>query len=247
MTGTLVLLRHGQSTANADGTFTGLLDVPLTAVGEAQATEAGKTLRGAGVRPDLVLTSTLQRAAHTVDLVTDALGIDVLVEQVWQLGERNYGALTGMTKSRARREYGDAQFQCVRRSLHGRPPAMPWSLWFSLRMSAAFRGAPLRAVGRTESLSDVVTRIRPVLDARIMPAVLQGRTVLVVAHGNSLRALCLLLDSLTEPEVETLNLPTGQPLLYRVEDDGSFMPRGGTYLNSSAKDAAARVAAEGGT
>lgn len=247
MTGHLILLRHGQSTANAAGTFTGLLDVPLTSAGEAQATQAGITLRDAGMLPDLVLTSTLRRAAHTVDLVTDALGLDVLVEQLWHLGERNYGALTGMTKTRARTELGDAQFQSLRRSLHGRPPAMPLSLWFSLRMSPALRRAPVNAVGRTESLADVVTRIRPVLYARIGPALLEGRTVLVVAHGNSLRALCLLLDALTEPEVEALNIPTGQPLLYRLEAGQGFVPRGGDYLDPSAREAAARVAAEGGT
>ncbi len=247
MTGRLILLRHGQSTANAAGTFTGLLDVPLTAVGEAQATQAGKVLRDAGERPDLVLTSTLRRAVHTVDLVTDALRLDVPVEQLWQLGERNYGALTGMTKSRARRELGDTQFQLLRRSLHGRPPAMPLSLWFSLRMSPAFRRAPVKAVGRTESLADVVTRIRPVLHARIMPALVDGQTVLVVAHGNSLRALCLLLDALTEAEVEALNLPTGQPLMYRLESGRGFVPRGGDYLDPSAGEAAARVALEGGT
>ena len=104
-----------------------------------------------------------------------------------------------------------------------------------------------RSVGRTESLADVVTRIRPVLYARIGPALLEGRTVLVVAHGNSLRALCLLLDALTEPEVEALNIPTGQPLLYRLEAGQGFVPRGGDYLDPSAREAAARVAAEGGT
>lgn len=182
-----------------------------------------------------------------MELVTDALGTDILVEQLWQLGERNYGALTGMTKSQARGELGDAQFQSLRRSLRGRPPSMTLSLWFSLRMSLAFRRTPVKAVGRTESLSDVVTRIRPVLHERIMPALREGRTVLVVAHGNSLRALCLLLDALTEAEVEALNLPTGQPLMYRFGAGRGFVPRGGEYLDPSAGEPAARVAAEGGT
>lgn len=247
MTGALVLLRHGESTANQNGTFTGLLDVPLTARGEEQARRAGRLLASHGVMPDLVVTSTLQRSLHTADLVSDVLGRDISTTAVWELNERNYGALTGMTKAAALAALGRAEYTRLRRSRDGRPSPMPLVAWFALRQSPALRGLPRTAVRRTESLSDVIARIRPVLRNRLLPAVTAGRTVLVVAHGNSLRALCACIDGLSDAELADLNLPTGQPLLYRPNGAGSLQPRGGEYLDPAAHHAAALVAAEGGT
>ncbi|GAA3340243.1 phosphoglyceromutase [Curtobacterium pusillum] len=247
MTGALVLLRHGESTANQAGTFTGLLDVLLTARGEEQARQAGRLLAVHHVIPDLILTSTLQRAVHTADLVSDVLGRDIPTTAVWELNERNFGALTGMTKAASLAALGDAEYLRLRRSRDGRPAPMPLRQWLTLRRSPALRGLPRAAVRRTQSFADVITRIRPVLRDRLLPAVAAGRTVLVVAHGNSLRALCACIDDLSDAELAELNLPTGQPLLYRPTGAGSLQPRGGEYLDPAAHHAAALVAAEGGT
>lgn len=247
MTGQLVLLRHGESTANANGTFTGLLDVPLTPEGERQAVWAAEMLRANGVTPTIVVTSTLQRAVRTADLVTHELRLPQQATKRWELNERNYGALTGQSKTTARAALGEVEFTRVRRSLTGRPPKMTFRNWWTLRHTPALRGLPRRAVRRTESLSDVVRRVCPLYETDLLPVVLGGATVLVVAHGNSLRALCACIDDLTEKEVADLNLPTGQPLLYRVGEDRALHPRGGEYLDPTADDAAALVAAEGGT
>lgn len=247
MTGALVLLRHGESTANRAGTFTGLLDVPLTARGEEQARQAGRLLAAHHEIPDLIVTSTLQRALHTADLVSDVLDRNIPTTAVWEFNERNYGALTGMTKVSARTGLGDAEYLRLRRSRDGRPAPMPLGAWFTLRQSPALRGLPRVAVQRTESLADVITRIQPVLHLRLVPAVAAGQTVLVVAHGNSLRALCACIDDLTDVELAGLNLPTGQPLLYRPNAAGALQPGGGEYLDPAAHHAAALVAAEGGT
>lgn len=247
MNGSLVLLRHGESTANASGTFTGLLDPPLTDEGVAQAKAAGALIGEHGLVPDIAFTSRLQRTIRTAELVSSVLGATFPTEQLWELNERNYGSLTGRTKAQVREQLGEEAFSHLRRSLHGRPPAMSDGLWSRLNRSPALRGLPPIAVRRSEALSDVVDRLRPVLRDLIVPPVQSGRTVLVVAHGNSLRALCVCIDHLTDPELETLNLPTGQPLRYDLDADGALSPRGGIYLDSTAPVAAAAVAAEGGT
>jgi 2,3-bisphosphoglycerate-dependent phosphoglycerate mutase len=248
VTGRLVLLRHGESTANRAGTFTGLRDEPLTVEGVQQAVTAGRLLQAAGILPDQVLTSTLQRTVHTAELVLDTLGIAIPTEKVWQLNERNYGALTGMTKTDARRTLGDDEYTRIRRSRNGAPPAMSLQVWTALRSSSALRDLSDAALRRTEALSDVIDRVRPVLQDRLLPMVRSGRSVLVVAHGNSLRAMCACIDDLTEPELHALNLPTGQPLQYELTPTGALVPRGGAFLDPvAAHHAAALVAAEGGT
>ena len=145
MTGVLVLLRHGESTANQAGIFSGLLDVPLTRHGTQQARAAGILLGEHGIFPDIAFTSTLQRAVRTAELVKSAVGKDYPTEPIWQLNERNYGALTGVTKTRARAELGEAEFSRLRRSLHGRPPAMSLRSWIALRRSPALRRLPAEA------------------------------------------------------------------------------------------------------
>ncbi len=247
MTGQLVLLRHGQSTANAAGTFTGLRDVALTEQGSAEANRAGLLLLHAGIRPDLVLTSTLERALHTAELVTDVLGRDAPIESTWRLNERNYGALTGMSKQNAQAALGAEQSVAVRRTRTGRPPRMSIRAWLALRRTPALSWT---AVGGTSSNRNTLRRhppVQPVLSHSITPALRDGQTVLVVAHGNSLRALCACMDGLTDGELADLNLPTGEPLIYRFDGDGGFCPRGGEYLHPAARAAAAAVAAEGGT
>lgn len=248
MTGTLALLRHGESTANQAGIFTGLLDVQLTARGIQQARQAGLLLRTHRVMPDLIFTSTLQRAVHTADLVRDTLGTGAPTTAMWEFNERNYGALTGRTKAEARAELGDNQYTHMRRSRDGRPPEMSGDHWRALRQTPALRGLPEAAVRRTEALMDVIDRLTPVVRTRLLPALQSGQSVLIVAHGNSLRALCAVIDDLSDAELADLNLPTGQPLLYRMDDaDNTLTPRVGAYLDPAAHDAAALVAAEGGT
>lgn len=246
MTGSLVLLRHGESETNRAGVFTGLLDAPLTGLGERQARRAGHLLRAAGLVPDVILTSTLQRAVRTAELVIDALDIDVPLEKIWQLNERNYGELTGVAKTDARQTLGDIEYLRLRRSREGRPAKMSLRLWVRLRCSPPLRALPTNAVRRTEALSDVITRLSPVLERRILPSARRGN-VLVVAHGNSLRAVSACIDKLTDDELSHLNLPTGQPLRYRTTSAGAFTPRGGEYLDPEAHQAAALIAAEGGT
>lgn len=247
MTGTLVLLRHGESTANQAGTFSGLLDVPLTPRGEDQARRAGALLDAHGLVPDVILTSTLRRAVRTASLVVEVLGVPIPTISMWELNERNYGALTGMTKADARTELGEAEYTRLRRSRDGRPEMMPLPQWCALRQSPALRTLPDCAVGRTEALSDVITRINPVVERELLPALREKKTLLVVAHGNSLRALSACIDNLTDGELADLNLPTAQPLLYRLTHTGAFEPRGGEYLDPQAHHDAALVAAEGGT
>ncbi len=153
-----------------------------------------------------------------------------------------------MTKTDARRMLGDDEYMRLRRSRTGTPPPMSLQLWSKLRSSSALRGLPDGALRRTEALSDVIERVRPVLHDRLLPMVRSGRSVLVVAHGNSLRALCACIDDLTDPELEQLNLPTGQPVQYHLAPTGALVPRGGAFLDPvAAQHAAALVAAEGGT
>ncbi|KTR10387.1 2,3-bisphosphoglycerate-dependent phosphoglycerate mutase [Curtobacterium luteum] len=247
MGGQLVLPRHGESTANAAGTFTGLLNALLTDRGEHQARAAGRLLRAHGIVPNWIITSTLHRARRTAELVSEVLGREAPTDAWWELNERNYGALTGATKTTARAQLGDAAYMRLRRSVDGRPAPMPLHTWWTLRTSPTLRHAPTAAIRRTETLRDVIDRTGPVLVARVLPAVRAGATVLVVAHGNSLRAVCTHIDHLSDAEVADLNLPTGQPLRYRITPTGALAPRGGEYLDPEALDAAALVAAEGGT
>lgn len=246
--GSLVVLRHGQSTANASRTFTGLLDVDLTERGGEQARAAAHLLAADGVRPDLVVTSPMRRAARTTELVVEAGGLqDVPVRASWRLAERDYGSLTGVGKSEARARYGPEGYVTVRRTLDGDPgPATDGQRegWPPAYRDA---GSGLPVPGAGETLRDVVRRVEP-LWHEVRATVTDGATVMVVAHGNSLRALCLLVDDLSAHEVQELNLPPAQPLRYDVTADGGLGPRGGRYLDAAtARRAAEVIAAEGGT
>lgn len=242
--GVLVLLRHGESTANAAGIFTGALDVPLTARGVAEARRAGALLKDAELPIGTVLCSAMQRARETADIVAAALPGPLAVLEDWRLNERNYGALTGRSKAEVLREFGERQFLTWRRSVDVAPPPMT-----PLQRAGIARTGPLHAgLGSTESLRDVVDRVRACYAERIRPAVAAGAGVLVVAHGNSLRALCVVLDRLSDESVRRLNLPTGQPLVYRFGSGEHPETPGGSYLDpATAIAAAAAIAREGGT
>lgn len=247
--GALVLLRHGESALNAQGRFTGLLDPPLTAAGRAEARTAGQLIASADLHPHAVFTSTLQRAAETARIVLAAVGTPgVPIDTAWELNERSYGSLTGRDRAGLLQELGPGTFAAWRRSFHGTPPPMPPHQLAAIRATPAHAALPPEAVPATESLADVADRVRRLWQSCLGPELHRHRTVLVVAHGNSLRALCLILDALTHGEVEDLNIPTGQPLVYRFTEALVPAVRGGTYLDpEAARAGAARIAAEGGT
>ncbi|MEU6443169.1 2,3-bisphosphoglycerate-dependent phosphoglycerate mutase [Streptomyces sp. NPDC047046] len=242
MTATLVLLRHGESTANADGLFTGWTDVPLTPRGQEQALAAGQLLRASGLRPDSVHTSVLRRTITTADLVLSVLGRDwIEVHRTWRLNERHYGALTGLNKKEVRARTDEATYRAWRRSWATPPPAAhpgdlpPWN-------DPRYAGLPPDAWPLTESLRDVTARLLPCWNDRVVPELLAGRVPMVIAHGNSLRALVAHLDRLRPDEVENLNIPTGQPLVYELDDFFAPVRPGGRYLDpETAADEASAV------
>jgi 2,3-bisphosphoglycerate-dependent phosphoglycerate mutase len=246
-TGSLVLLRHGESTANAAQEFTGLLDVELTYLGAQQARAAARLLAESDSVPDLVLTSPLQRARETAQDVLAELGLDVPVLELWRLEERDYGVLTGVGKRRAWEQYGPERFVEWRQTLNGRPPAASPEQIASWNLVST-RPPDLRAPGAGESLQDVVDRVRPCWENEIRPRLRGGHCVLVVAHGTSLRALCAVIDGLDDVELASLNLPSGQPLRYDVGPDGRLLPRAGRLLDGTAASGrAAAIELEGGT
>ncbi|KTR76793.1 hypothetical protein NS234_10170 [Microbacterium oxydans] len=247
MSGTLILLRHGQSTANADGLFTGISNPPLTAEGTAEADTAAQLLLRAGMQTRCCFTSTLDRAINTASRLA-AAGATGTVTTDWRLNERNYGALTGRTKTAVREEYGEEAFTRWRRSVTATPPPIPPAALAELRRKTPFRSLPLAALTASESLADVLIRVRAFHQDRIAPTITAGEDLLVVAHGNSLRAYCAVLDDLSDAELRDLNIPTAQPLLYSFSGAGHPDVRGGRYLNPiTAHAAATLVAAEGGT
>ncbi|RZQ64314.1 phosphoglyceromutase [Amycolatopsis suaedae] len=242
--GTLVLLRHGQSTWNAENLFTGWVDVPLSELGEAEARRGGELLAESGLLPDVVHTSLLRRAIATANLaldVADRHWIDV--RRDWRLNERHYGALQGKNKKQTLDEFGEEQFMLWRRSYDTPPPPIEPGSEFSQDRDARYAGldAPL-----TECLKDVVGRLMPYWESAIVPDLRAGRTVLVAAHGNSLRALVKHLDGISDSDIAGLNIPTGIPLRYDLDENLKPRNPGGTYLDpEAAKEAAAAVANQG--
>lgn len=248
---TLVLLRHGQSSANAAGIFTGVLDAPLSDLGRAEAISAAALIAGAGIAPSRVISSALSRARETATLVADRLPLSpcASIDVDWRLNERNYGGLTGRTKSDVRAEFGDEQFLRWRRSVDTPPPVMSDEMFVNLAASPPFQTLPVAALNRGESLRDVMDRVTPFLDDVVAPAMSRSECVLLVAHGNSLRAIVALLDGLRPDQISALNIPTGQPFLYDADPhDRRLIPGSGRYLDPRAADEAARrLAREGGT
>ena len=248
--GSLVLVRHGESVGNARGLFSGMLDVDLTLAGEEACRVAGARLAGSGWTPEVVVTSELTRGWRTAELIMAALLSPAPIVRTWRLNERSYGALSGYSKAEVLEEHGPELFLHWRRSYEGRPPALDERTVALWRALSPFDRLPAEALAATESLADVVARLRswlPELHAELRAE----RDVLVVAHGNSLRALCALLDDLTPEELSALNLPNARPLRYDlVEGVDGLRPRvrGGRYLDPEAARAEALVIAhQGGT
>jgi len=229
---TLVLLRHGESEWNSKGLFTGWVDVSLSPVGQAEARSGGRLLAEAGVTPHVVHTSVLTRAIQTANLALDEAGLLWLpVKRSWRLNERHYGALQGKDKARTREEFGDEQFMLWRRSYDVPPPPIADDDPLSQAADRRYAGLPPELRPRTECLKDVVDRMLPYWYDTIVPDLRQG-TVLVTAHGNSLRALVKHLDGIGDAEIAELNIPTGIPLLYELDDD--FRPVTSRYLDPEA-------------
>jgi 2,3-bisphosphoglycerate-dependent phosphoglycerate mutase len=246
VTHTLVLLRHGESEWNAKNLFTGWVDVGLTDKGRAEAERGGVLIREAGVLPTVVHTSLLRRAITTAGLALDAADRHwIPVRRSWRLNERHYGALQGKDKNQTLEQYGEEQFMLWRRSFDVPPPPLEDDAEWSQA------GLPQYAdlgdeLPRTECLKDVIDRFLPYWESSIVADLEAGHTVLVAAHGNSLRALVKHLDGISDEDIAGLNIPTGMPLVYEL--DGSFRPleRGGRYLDPEAAAAAAAAVANQG-
>src|SRR6476646_3735212 len=246
MTRTLILLRHGESDWNAKNLFTGWVDVALTEKGRDEALAGGKQLVEAGLLPDVVHTSLLRRAITTAHLALDAADRHwIPVRRSWRLNERHYGALQGKDKKQTLEQYGEEQFMTWRRSFDVPPPPIEDDDEFS--QAGDPRYADLGAeMPRTECLKDVVARMLPYWDSDIIADLRAGHRVLVVAHGNSLRALVKHLDGISDEDIAALNIPTGMPLLYRLDEDLRPTVAGGEYLDPDAAAAAAAAVANQG-
>jgi 2,3-bisphosphoglycerate-dependent phosphoglycerate mutase len=245
MTYTLVLLRHGESEWNAKNLFTGWVDVPLSDKGIGEAKRGGTLLQEADVMPDVLHTSLLRRAIMTANYALDAADRHwIPVKRSWRLNERHYGDLQGKDKKQVRDQYGEEQFMLWRRSYDVPPPEIELGSEFSQDADVRYAGEP---IPRSEALKQVLERALPYWDAQIVPDLRAGQTVLVAAHGNSLRALVKHLDGVDDDTIAGLNIPTGIPLVYELDEE-TLKPTnpGGTYLDpEAAKDAIAAVANQG--
>jgi len=245
MTYTLVLLRHGESEWNAKNLFTGWVDVPLSEKGVAEASRGGELLKAEDILPDVLHTSLLRRAIMTANLALDAADrhwIDV--KRHWRLNERHYGALQGKDKKQIRDEYGEEQFMAWRRSYDVPPPAIELGSEYSQDADPRYVGEP---IPRSECLKDVLERALPYWHEEIVPDLRAGKTVLVAAHGNSLRAIVKYLDDIDDDTIAGLNIPTGIPLVYELDED-TLKPtvKGGRYLDADAAAAAIQAVANQG-
>jgi len=243
---TLVLLRHGQSEWNEQNRFTGWVDVRLTERGTVEARRAGELLRESGLRPDVLHTSVLSRAIQTANLALEAADrLWLPVHRSWRLNERHYGALQGKDKAETLAEFGHEQFMLWRRSFDTPPPPLPDNDEHSQVGDERYADIPDAELPRTESLSLVIDRLLPYWRDRIVPELSAGQTVLVVAHGNSLRGLVKHLDGISDADIAELNIPTGIPLVYEL-DEQQRPTAPSRYLDPEAAAAgAAAVAAQG--
>lgn len=233
----LVLLRHGESEWNRENRFTGWTDVDLSANGKEEARAAGRLLREAGYDFDVCYTSYLRRAIHTLNLALEQLDREWLpVLKSWKLNERHYGALQGLNKAETAEKYGEEQVYIWRRSFATQPPALASDDPRNPARLAQYRDVSPEELPLTESLKDTIARTVPYYEQVIRPAMQEGKRVLIAAHGNSLRALVMYFEQLSEAEIADVNLPTGIPLVYDLNDD--FQLLGRTYLGDQTAIAA---------
>jgi 2,3-bisphosphoglycerate-dependent phosphoglycerate mutase len=243
---TLILLRHGESEWNARNLFTGWVDVALSDKGREEAVSGGEQLISAGLLPDVVHTSLLRRAITTANLALDVAERHwIPVRRSWRLNERHYGALQGKDKKQTLEQYGEEQFMTWRRSFDVPPPPIEDDAEWSQAGDVRYAGLG-SAMPRTECLKDVIERFLPYWEGSIVPDIADGETVLIAAHGNSLRALVKHLDDISDDDIAGLNIPTGMPLVYELDAEMKPLERGGRYLDPEAAAAAAEAVANQG-
>ncbi len=239
--GRLILVRHGQSLWNVENLFTGWTDVDLSELGRAEATRAGQELVRERLAVDIAFTSVLKRAIRTLWIMLDAMEcMWVPVERSWRLNERHYGALQGLNKAQTVAQYGEAQVKVWRRSYDIPPPPLTPEDPRHPRFDTRYAAVPPQDLPATESLKDTLARVLPFWHARIAPELRSGRNVMVVAHGNSLRAMVKMLDQVSDEQITELNIPTGVPLLYEL--DARLRPLASRYLGDAAAVSAAAEA-----
>ena len=244
MTYKLILLRHGESEWNAKNLFTGWVDVPLSEKGRGEATRGGELMKAEGILPDILHTSMLRRAIMTANLALDAADRHwIPVHRSWRLNERHYGALQGMNKKEIRDEYGEEKFMQWRRSYDVPPPEIQVGSEFSQDSDPRYAGEPIPLA---ECLKDVLARALPYWKQAVVPDLKTGKTVMIAAHGNSLRAIVNHLDQISDDEIAGLNIPTGIPLYYELDDNFRPVHPGGRYLDPDAAAAAIQAVANQG-
>jgi 2,3-bisphosphoglycerate-dependent phosphoglycerate mutase len=220
---TLVLIRHGQSAWNLENRFTGWWDVDLTDKGASEARAAGELMAAKGLDFDMCFTSLQTRAIKTLNLALEAMArLWLPVEKDWRLNERHYGGLTGLDKAETAAKHGDDQVKIWRRSFDIAPPPMEAGGAYDLSADRRYAGI---AIPNTESLKDTIARVLPYWEARIAPELKAGKRVVISAHGNSLRALVKHLSGISDDEISSLEIPTGQPIVYDLADDLSARDR----------------------
>lgn len=242
----LILLRHGESEWNEKNLFTGWVDVRLTQKGEQEALRAGELFKEHNLLPEILHTSLLRRAISTAQIALDKADRHwIPVRRSWKLNERHYGALQGKDKKATLAQYGDEQFQLWRRSFDVPPPPIEDGDEYSQAKDPRYKDLG-NLIPKTECLKDVVERLIPYWEQEIIPDLKSGKVTLVTAHGNSLRALVKHLDGISDQDIAALNIPTGIPLLYELDDDFKPITKGGQYLDpSAAKSAIEAVANQG--
>ncbi len=242
----LVLVRHGQSTWNLENRFTGWTDVGLTEQGIAEAHSAGQILREQGYTFDIAYTSVLRRAIKTLWIILEEMGLEwIPVVRAWQLNERHYGALQGLNKAEMAVKFGEEQVKLWRRSYDVPPPALDWDDERHPRFDRRYADLTPEQLPATESLKITLERVLPYWNSTLVPTIQSGKRVLIVAHGNSLRALVKHLDNISDQEITELNIPTGIPLVYELDD--ALRPLRHYYLGDeeTVRKAAEAVAAQG--
>jgi 2,3-bisphosphoglycerate-dependent phosphoglycerate mutase len=242
----LILLRHGESEWNAKNLFTGWVDVALSDKGRAEATRGGQLLKEANLLPDVLHTSLLTRAINTADIALASAGVvGIPIKRSWRLNERHYGALQGKDKAATLKEYGAEQFQLWRRSFDVPPPPIADDDQYSQKNDPKYAnlGEPLP---KTECLKDVVARVIPYLNDEIKSDLVSGKVVLITAHGNSIRAIVKYLDDISDTDIAGVNIPTGIPLLYELNESFKPITKGGRYLDPEAAKASIEAVANQG-
>jgi len=242
----LILLRHGESEWNAKNLFTGWVDVELSEKGLVEAARGGQLLKEANLLPDVLHTSLLKRAINTADIaLTNCERTGIPTKRSWRLNERHYGALQGKDKAATLKEYGEEQFQLWRRSFDVPPPAIADDDQYSQKNDPKYSNLG-EQLPKTECLKDVVARVIPYLTGEITDDLKSGKTVLITAHGNSIRAIVKFLDAISDADIAAVNIPTGIPLLYELNEKFEPITKGGRYLDpKAAADSIAAVANQG--